>query len=302
MGIRLFLPVLRAVGIILAVLATTAAAPAAAPASNAPPAAWQVYEILHHSCVECHGGHLAKPKGKLGYILDLARLAEEGYVLPGQADDSDLYRFLVSTDDEEKMPPPDSEGPRPTTAEIELIRAWIAAGAIATNRPPNGDSASADAADTSARGSRPLGQKLGRLHPLVIHFPIALLLCACGTEVLSRLLRRHAGWLQGTTRGTLWIAATGAITAALFGWLNAAFEGFASAEVDTHRWLGISTAVLSLLTLIASEAAERARARDVTRGARRVLLALLVIAAVIVTLAGHTGGLLAYGKDYLGLW
>src|SRR5690606_4399237 len=31
-----------------------------------PPTAWEIYEILHTSCVECHGGHLAKPKGKLG--------------------------------------------------------------------------------------------------------------------------------------------------------------------------------------------------------------------------------------------
>ncbi|MGH8020198.1 MAG: hypothetical protein ACREIA_18355 [Opitutaceae bacterium] len=32
---------------------------------------------------------------------------------------------------------------------------------------------------------------------------------------------------------------------------------------------------------------------------RNALLALLVAALVLVTLAGHTGGILSYGEDYL---
>jgi hypothetical protein len=48
-------------------------------------------------------------------------------VVPGQPDDSSLYRALVSADPEKVMPPPKS---KPLTAEeIETVRRWIAEGA-----------------------------------------------------------------------------------------------------------------------------------------------------------------------------
>jgi uncharacterized membrane protein len=270
-----------------------------ATAQPSPTSAWQVYEIFHRSCSDCHGGHLAKPKGKMGYILDLPRLVEEGKITAGDADNSDLFAALISTDDEEKMPPPDSEGPKLSADDIEVIRAWINAGASIGEKTAAENTAPATAAP-EVPATRPLGQKLGRLHPLLVHFPIALLLAAFVAESLSRLRPRHASSWQSMTRGSLWLAALGGIAAAICGWLNAAHEGYASGEVDIHRWLGVTTASLAVVTLAACEYAERARARDATRGGRGPLLGLLVIAVVVVTLAGHTGGVLAYGADYLG--
>lgn len=269
-------------------------------AATTAPTAWDVYQVVHTSCAECHGGHLAKPKGKLGYILDLQRLIEEKYITPGDPERSDVYTALISTDEDEQMPPPDSEGHKPTAEEIETIRAWIAAGALTGAPAPAVDAGTtSDSAASAAKSPQSWQQTLGRLHPMLVHFPIALLLCACATEIASRLRSHHAGWLQGATRGTLWIAAIGGIIAAACGWLNAAHEGFASDEVETHRWLGVGTATLAVISLLASELAERARARDVTRGSRTLLLVLLIASAIIVSLAGHTGGVLAWGEDYL---
>ncbi len=286
---------------VVAVLALPFGARAAAASATPPvvtPTPWQIYQIFHESCAKCHGGHLTKPKGKFGYVLDLQRLIEQDYVKPGDPDHSDLFGKLVSTDEDEKMPPPDSDGHKPTDAEIATIRAWIAGGAPTGALPAEMAASDAKPGDRAGK-SRPLLQTLGRLHPLLVHFPIALLLGACVAEVASRLRPAHAGWLQGTTRGSLWLAAFGATLAAACGWFNAAYEGYASGETDTHRWLGLATAALAVVSLVASEVAERARARDVTTSSRTVLLALLIAAVVLVVLAGHTGGELAFGQDYL---
>lgn len=265
--------------------------------SGAGAEAWAVYQILQRSCTECHGGHLTKPKAKLGYILDLPRLIEEAYIAPGDPEGSDLYLALTATDEDERMPPPDSEGHRPTAAEIETIRAWIAAGAP-LGGPPAADAAESSTisdSETAATGhSWP--RRAGRLHPLLVHFPIALLFCACGTEIASRIRPAHATSLQAATRASLWIASVASVLAAVCGWLNAAYEGYASGEADVHRWLGVTTAFLALVALLISERAERVR----SPGTRSILLAVLVACVVVVMLTGHTGGVLAFGPDYLG--
>lgn len=297
-----FVRSLRLLGFTAWGLAATCATPAAEPATAAKaPDAWQVYLIFEKSCVGCHGGHLAKPKGKFGYVLDLPRLIKEAHIHPHEPEKSDLFQALVSTDEEEKMPPPDSDGPMPTAAQIELIRTWIANGAVVDDTLASTETATTPAAPAPP-AEHPLGQKLGRLHPVLVHFPIALLLCATGTELLSRLMRANRGWLQGATRGSLWFAAFGALFTVGSGWLNAAHEGFATGDTDTHRWLGVATAACAVLALVVSEITERAGGRNGTGRSRFVLLLVLLAGAVVVSLAGHTGGLLAYGKDYFSFF
>lgn len=279
------------------------------PASE--PAGWQVYQIFHASCAECHGGHLAKPKAKLGYILDLPRLVEEEYITPGDPEHSQLFQALVSADEDEHMPPLDSDGPQLTAAEIEIVRAWIAAGApVREAQTPAPTDANAAENATPEKAGLPPGRIAGRLHPLVVHFPIALLLAATLAELGSRLRPAQAAWLQGATRACLWIAAAGAAAAAGSGWLNAMHEGYAAGHVDVHRWLGVGTAALTLLALITSELTERAALRvrrtapdALPRAPRRGwLLAALLVCTILVVLAGHTGGVIAYGEDYLSFW
>lgn len=265
---------------------------------------WQVYLALERHCAECHGGHVAKPKADLGYILDLRRLIAENYVRPRQPDDSDLYTVLITDDPDLHMPPADSDVAQPEPETIELIRQWIAAGAPlhdGTASPAAAAAAAGTAATTTSAVTprrMPLPRLLGRLHPLVVHFPIALLLCALAAETAVRF-RPSQSWLTGMARGCLWIGFAGAVVAAAFGWLNARYEGYAGGEVDVHRWLGIGTAVLAMIALIASERAERATAKSTTTRRPLAVLIVLIGLAVLVSLAGHTGGLLAYGKDYL---
>ena len=82
--------------------------------------------LLLERCVSCHGS--VKQKG--GLRLDAGKLVKKGgehaAVIPGKSSDSLLMERILSTDEDERMPP---EGGRLTPAQVELLRKWIDAGA-----------------------------------------------------------------------------------------------------------------------------------------------------------------------------
>jgi len=91
-------------------------------------------------------------------------------------------------------------------------------------------------------------QLLGRFHPLLVHFPIGLLVVAFFFELLT-----IGGKRKGLREGTHWMLYVGtlfAILAALFGWLLRTQEDYVGALVDNHQYTGIATAVLALVTTI----------------------------------------------------
>ena len=82
-------------------------------------------EIFRAHCAECHSG----AKARAGVvILDREVLIKKEKVVPGKPDDSLLFQ-LISATDESAMPP--TGRPRLTAEQIEVIRRWIAAGALA---------------------------------------------------------------------------------------------------------------------------------------------------------------------------
>lgn len=133
----------------------------------------------------------------------------------------------------------------------------------------------------------------GRFHIVLVHFPIALLLLAAGLELSARVRRRKEGSPVAQTCAV--IGALAAVAATGSGWLNAAQEppGRAVAELLAwHRWLGVSTAALALVTVIF---AFLKRNKPVLR---HFYLAGLLINAGLVGWTGHLGGTLVHGGDY----
>jgi hypothetical protein len=94
---------------------------AAARQDGPPDFARQIRPLLEARCLECHGP--AKDKGQLRLDQRASGLAR---VVPGDALGSELYRRLVSSDPQERMP--QAGGPL-DPAQIELLRRWIDAGA-----------------------------------------------------------------------------------------------------------------------------------------------------------------------------
>ncbi len=87
---------------------------------------------------------------------------------------------------------------------------------------------------------------LGKLHNVVIHFPIAMILGAFGLEVLG-IFRRHPQW-RFAARYMMVIGALGAIVAASLGWFTGGFYLTDRNTVLTaHRYLGMTIAVVSAI-------------------------------------------------------
>ena len=79
--------------------------------------------ILRANCYQCHGQD-GVFEGGMNYILDAAKLIARKKIVPGKPEESKLYiRVAKGT-----MPPADHQ-PRPSAAEKEILKQWIAAGA-----------------------------------------------------------------------------------------------------------------------------------------------------------------------------
>jgi uncharacterized membrane protein/mono/diheme cytochrome c family protein len=131
-------------------------------------------------------------------------------------------------------------------------------------------------------------QILGRLHPLVVHFPISLLWVGLLLECIA--WRKKSVQFQSAIGIILWV---GTITAALavgLGFILINQDDYTGNTITIHQWSGIVTTILSALTLYAFISKESK--------SYRLLLFLTVLG---VSFAGHYGAMLTHGEDYLDL-
>ncbi len=143
-----------------------------------------------------------------------------------------------------------------------------------------------------------LPQLLGRLHPVLVHFPIALLTVAVLFEAYAILIRHQRDKPSAAGLSCVLIGALGAGAAAWAGWINADLEPHARRLTDlieVHRWLGLTTVALAGVALLAGLLGATGKARHMTALYR----VALILAAGAVTVAGHWGGSIVYGEDYL---
>lgn len=88
-----------------------------------------VRPILADRCFSCHGPDAAARQAKLRLDVREGALA----VLDLESPAGSLLLHKVSADEGERMPPPRSNKPALTAAEIDVLRRWIAAGAEYTD-------------------------------------------------------------------------------------------------------------------------------------------------------------------------
>ncbi len=254
----------------------------ATPDDDALALASQVRVVFETKCIECHGAQLGKPKGKFGYVLDLARVAANPeLVVRGDPEDSELFILI----DEGEMPPEKSKTGPMSPPQIDQVKQWILAGAQApigepVALPPPSIEYEAPFADR-------LLQWLGRFHPLTVHFPIAMLIGAALAELW--MVMTGSQRLTEAVRYCVILGAAGAVAAAALGWSHAIYAGYSGETLWRHRWLGVSVAVWAVICALLV----------LRMPQRRVLLRwALLIAALLVGAAGHYGGMLTYGADH----
>ena len=135
-------------------------------------------------------------------------------------------------------------------------------------------------------GSPDITLFFGRLHPLLVHLPIGLIVLLAVLELMARSRR----FKSANANAGLILALT--IPASLFtvvcGWLLSRAGGYQDQLLQWHKWTGIATAVLCAC-------AGLLYALDL----KRLYRGCLFSGVVVLTLASHFGGSLTHGSDYL---
>ena len=126
---------------------------------------------------------------------------------------------------------------------------------------------------------------IGRLHPLLVHLPIGILLLAGLFQLLS--FRQKFSFLQPAIRIILFWGFLSAVASAISGYLLSGSGDYDEQLVNTHKWFGFATAFVSLIAWLSG--------RWENEFSKWVIL--LMIPLIIIT--GHLGGSLTHGSDYL---
>ena len=134
---------------------------------------------------------------------------------------------------------------------------------------------------------------LGRLHPLMVHFPVALLIIA-GLLELLKIKTFHTN-LRAGINWMVYIGTAGSILAVVLGLLLSNTGEYGGETFEWHQWTGIITSILAILTasvLWYTTKKDKRTFIPLYRG-------LLFFTVASVSLAGHFGGSLTHGQDYL---
>lgn len=132
---------------------------------------------------------------------------------------------------------------------------------------------------------------LGRLHPLILHFPIVLIMLALLLELASRFkLVGEVGGLHIVLLVTSAVSAFVAIVAGYFLFIGGEYSG---ELMDQHFWGAVvtGTAIFFALGLyLLSKKRQKLYP---------YYMAMLVLANLSVGFTGHLGGSITHGTDYL---
>jgi uncharacterized membrane protein len=132
----------------------------------------------------------------------------------------------------------------------------------------------------------------GRLHPLLLHFPIALVIGAALAELMATQPTRRLWHIVAVAN--LRLAALFAAAAAATGWLLASSSAVDDVQsLQWHRWVGTIAALITIAAALTTTSDQRSAAR---RWAFRIAL---WSATALVAVAAHLGARLVWGADFL---
>lgn len=140
----------------------------------------------------------------------------------------------------------------------------------------------------------------GRLHLLVLHFPIALIILAASIELWRAAIRERT--VAGASVVCLVFGALGAAVAASSGWIHATHtssyvlpDGSDEFVLAAHRWLGVASAAFGLVAALMALTCVLSKGKALVPWTR----VLILISAVTVGVASHYGGTMAWGENYV---
>ena len=133
-------------------------------------------------------------------------------------------------------------------------------------------------------------QVIGRMHPLILHFPVVLLLLNIAWE--SGIFRRHADkdWYDSIGDGLLLATAVTSTITAIMGLLLSREEGYEGNTVMLHKWGGILLPVVCMFWY---------GLRDSLRKKRLLYFSTSAATLVLLIFTGHQGATITHGDQFL---
>lgn len=131
---------------------------------------------------------------------------------------------------------------------------------------------------------------LGRLHPVALHFPLALLLVGA-VAVVWNWFRGEEGVGEFAFH-CIWIGAAMSLVAAVTGWFLGEEEA-GEKGLELHRWFGVGSAAAAVV-LTAMASLSRTDARPGLLGMTRIFA---LVTAAGTAYAGHLGGEMVWGES-----
>ncbi|MCC6281060.1 MAG: chitobiase/beta-hexosaminidase C-terminal domain-containing protein [Saprospiraceae bacterium] len=131
-------------------------------------------------------------------------------------------------------------------------------------------------------------QVTGRMHPMLLHFPIVLLVLAVVWE--TAVPAKDNPLYRQTGNALLLASALSAALSALMGLFLSNEGGYEEQTLLWHKWSGVATAFITFAWYIFRERVRQSKMRGGLTAA---------LAVAVVTLAGHLGATLTHGDNYL---
>lgn len=134
---------------------------------------------------------------------------------------------------------------------------------------------------------------VGRLHPLIVHLPIGILLMAAGLHLLSAIQKTKT--YESAAHASLLIGSLFSVIACITGYVIAD-NSYDSELISSHRNFGLITAFTALLILWINNSKKPSIKKKFRRKFNSMLYAVLI---PLIFVTGHFGGSLTHGTDFL---
>ncbi|MDH5602534.1 MAG: chitobiase/beta-hexosaminidase C-terminal domain-containing protein [Cyclobacteriaceae bacterium] len=127
-------------------------------------------------------------------------------------------------------------------------------------------------------------QPLGRMHPLVLHFPVVLVFLMLGLFLIKKQLDESAYKVLHFYALSLTVLTTS--LTALMGFFLSMEEGYAPGQMTWHKWTGVGLSFIVYGMLLSSQK-------------EKIYRALMFSSVLFVVVTGHFGAELTHGESFV---
>lgn len=125
---------------------------------------------------------------------------------------------------------------------------------------------------------------LGRLHPVLLHLPIGVLILAFAMDLWAARTNAKAQYRQAIQLAVGMGALTAVLSAAT-GYLLGSRGDYTASDIQWHQWMGFATAAAALAAWVLRE--------------HKRFTFLLGFSVLLLVVTGHLGGEITHGRGYL---